>query len=73
MNAAGIMLLITQMASLGLEFARLWERYSEVIGRAQAEGRDITAEELEMFAADRRAAVARWNDEVPPPAAGPSG
>lgn len=66
MNATAILLLLTELAQMGIVFARLAERYRELVARAQAEGRDITAEELAQARAEREAAVARWLEGKPP-------
>lgn len=70
MSAVGIVAAALELTELGLAFATLAQQYGALIGRAQAEGRDITADELAELRATREAAVARWFAPSPRPGGG---
>ena len=57
MNALAAILLILQLLS---QIALIGVKYTVLIEKARAEGRDLTDEELDQLRNERKAAIERW-------------
>jgi hypothetical protein len=63
MTGAETALLVGQMLSLLIRLATETKDFADMLSRAQAEGRDLTPEEMSKIRNSRLAAMARWDEE----------